>query len=78
MNNAPNLDRLAAERAQQFIRLTAGEKPGDVDNTVTKALGVLQEDGLYACFLYLLAKEKEKDKGKRLISEMLSLLEELG
>jgi hypothetical protein len=76
MNDGPNLDRLAAEHAQQFIRLTFGQKHGDVDNTVTKALGVLQEDGLYACFLYLLAKEK--DKGKHLTTEMLGLLEKLG
>ncbi|MGC8800891.1 MAG: hypothetical protein ACP5UR_11690, partial [Chloroflexus sp.] len=30
-----------------------------IDNTITKALGVLQENGVYACFLYLLAREKE-------------------
>lgn len=75
MNKAPNLDRLAAEHAQHFIHLTAGEDSGDVDNTVTKSLGVLQEDGVYACFLYLLAKGK--GRGKHLISEMLGLLEKL-
>jgi len=47
----------------------------ELDNTVTKALGVLQENGIYACFLYLLAKEK--DIGKVVIGEMLNLLEEL-
>jgi len=48
----------------------------DADNTITKALGVLQENGVYACFLYLLAKEKEN--GPIVIQEMLNLLDELG
>lgn len=39
-------------------------------------MGVLQENGVYACFLYLLAKEK--DKGKKVVEEMLNLLEDLG
>lgn len=47
----------------------------DVDNTATKALGVLQENGVYACFLYLLAKEKEN--GSVVVEEMLGLLDEL-
>lgn len=66
-----HLDRLAAQKAQAIIANTK-----DVENTVTKALGVLQENGVYACFLYLLAKEKEK--GKKVVEEMLNLLEELG
>ena len=47
----------------------------EIDNTVTKALGVLQENGVYACFLYLLAKEKEN--GEIVVEEMLKLLEDL-
>jgi hypothetical protein len=88
MNNSTlNLDRLAAQHAQEIIRrLVIEEAQKDkkskqdlarsTDNTVTKALGVLQEDGVYACFLYLLAREKEN--GKVVVDEMLSLLEGLG
>lgn len=72
----PNLDRLAAKHAQAIISSTTGKKANDVDNTVTKALGVLQENGVYACFLYLFAKEG--DTGRTVISEMLSLLDGLG
>jgi hypothetical protein len=70
-----NLDRLAAERAQAIIRRTADKKASEIDNTITKSLGVLQENGVYACFLYLLAKEK----GNRdvVVEEMLSLLDAL-
>jgi hypothetical protein len=71
----PNLDRLAAQHAQAIIKRTADKKASDVDNTVTKALGVLQENGVYACFLYLLAKEKEN--GNVVVEEMLSLLNDL-
>lgn len=76
-NNKPiNLDRLAAKHAQAIIERTKGKKASEVDNTVTKALGVLQENGVYACFLYLLAKEKEN--GEVVVDEMLELLDELG
>jgi len=71
-----NLDRLAAKYAQEIIRLTKEKKASEVDNTVTKTLGVLQENGVYACFLYLLAKEK--DNGRIVVDEMLNLLDGLG
>ena len=70
-----NLDRLAAEHAQEIIKRTADKKASDVDNTATKALGVLQENGVYACFLYRLAKEN--GNGKVVVEEMLRLLEGL-
>jgi len=71
-----NLDRLAAQHAQEIIRRTQDKKANEVDNTITKTLGVLQENGIYACFLYLLAKEG--DNGRVVVDEMLSLLEGLG
>lgn len=71
-----NLDRLAARHAQQLIEDTREQKAGDVDNTITRTLGVLQENGVYACFLYLLAKEK--DIGMVIVTEMLTLLDGLG
>ncbi len=71
-----NLDRLAAECAQNIIKRTKDKKAGDVDNTITKALGVLQENGVYACFLYLLAREKEN--GNVVVDEMLNVLNGLG
>lgn len=77
MSNAvTNLHRLAAQHAQAVIKATENKKSSDVENTVTKTLGVLQEDGVYACFLYLLAKEK--DNGKAVVAEMLDLLDKLG
>ncbi len=51
------------------------KRAASVENSVTKALGVLQENGVYACFLYVLAKEKEN--GRVMIDVMLDLLEDL-
>lgn len=70
-----NLDCLAAKYAQKIISCTEDKKASEVDNAVTKTLGVLQENGVYACFLYLLAKEKEN--GGVVVKEMLDLLDEL-
>ena len=79
-NGKPNLDRLAAERAQEVIRRTNQQSPGDVDNLVTKALGVLQENGIYACMLYLLSRTQDKEKKIAVVvsDEMLNLLAGLG
>lgn len=75
--NVTNLDYLAATRAQEIIKRTSAKASArDVDTTVTKALGVLQENGVYACFLYLLAKEK--DIGGIVVDEMLEVLKGLG
>ena len=71
-NTVTNLDRLAAQHAQVVVK----KANADIETTVTKTLGVLQEDGVYACFLYLLAKEKENRN--IVIEEMLNLLENLG
>lgn len=67
-----NLDRLAAQHAQAIVK----QANSDIETTVTKTLGVLQEDGVYACFLYLLAKEKENRDV--VVDQMLTLLEKLG
>ncbi len=78
-NNKRNLDYLAAKHAQEIVNKLVDDKKtdaGSVDNTVTKTLGVLQENGVYACFLYLLAKEKEN--GITVVEEMLDLLDGLG
>jgi hypothetical protein len=67
-----NLDRLAAQHAQAVVQ--SGDQ--NIETTVTKALGVLQEHGVYACFLFLLAKEKAN--GKTVVEKMLDLLAGLG
>jgi len=57
------LDRVAAGRAQKIVdQAVTKAEPKEVDNLVTKALGVLQENGVYACFLFLFSRSREKDE----------------
>ncbi len=82
-----NLDYLAAKYAQEIVAELVDKRvqqesvdikkaKSSADNTVTKALGVLQEHGVYACFLYLFAKEKENSKA--VVPRMLEILREIG
>lgn len=59
-----NLDFQAAKLSQQIIEETIKENLIDsssVENLVTKTLGVLQENGVYACILYLQSRNNDKD-----------------
>lgn len=79
-NKAYNLDRLAAQQAQEILRSTQDNREGssDVDNTITKTLGVLQENGVYACALFLLSRSKAEQARARIILEkILTLLGKL-
>ena len=50
----PNLDYIAALTAQKIVEEAKQHNaPKDIENTVTKALGVLQAQGVYALYLYL-------------------------
>jgi len=46
-----NLDRICAEYGQAIV--DAAGQPDVTDRLTTKALGVLQENGVYALFLFL-------------------------
>jgi hypothetical protein len=57
-----NLDFLAAQTAQQIIVTTGSFKASEVDNLATKALGVLQENGVYAAALFLYSRSSTDAK----------------
>jgi len=75
-----NLDLLAAQAAQAIITDTSKQAAADVDNLVTKALGVLQENGAYAGLLYLYSRTNATDKpiAEKTRLKLLSLTSELG
>jgi len=62
-----NLDQLCAQFGYQIAQNVNGElsKGSDTENLITKSLGVLQEDGVYAFFLYLASQIKEKKGDKK-------------
>ncbi len=74
-----NLDLLAAQAAQTIITNTTAQKSSEVDNLTTKALGVLQENGIYAALLYLYSRTNATDKSiaEKTREILLSLLSEL-
>jgi len=74
-----NLDLLAAQTAQKIIAdTTDGHKATDVDNLITKALGVLQENGVYAGLLYLYSRSAgEQPVAKQIRLRLLHLTSEL-
>jgi len=76
-----NLDRIAAETSQSilshidtFVKARKLEAK-DFERVTTNALGVLQEQGLYAFFLYLLSKSgEETEENKLKADEMVSCI----
>jgi hypothetical protein len=59
-----NLDLIAARTAQDIIKRTEEQKQdaSAVDNLLTKSLGVLQENGVYAVLLYLYSRSNSTEK----------------
>jgi hypothetical protein len=57
-----NLDFEASKLSQEIVSNTTNFKSSDVENLVTKTLGVLQENGVYACMLYLLSRDNEMSR----------------
>lgn len=65
--NHKNLDRLCAQFGYDMAQAvnTKFSKPTDTENLITKALGILQEDGVYAFFLYLASQVKSNDENNK-------------
>ncbi|CAG0995745.1 hypothetical protein METP2_02903 [Methanosarcinales archaeon] len=75
-----NLDRLAAEHAQQMVsNLEKDNKSVAVlERLVTKTLGVLQAQGVYAMMLYLWSRSGDENKIAPVIrNECYALIKEL-
>jgi len=53
-----NLDAECAKTGSALVKNNGSAK--EIENSITKALGVLEEQGVYAMFLYLHAREKGK------------------
>ena len=73
-----NLDLYAAEVAQSIIEAISRSKPQDAENLITKALGVLQENGVYACALYLYAaRSNDQETAEKVRNRLLQMTEKL-
>jgi len=57
-----NLDLEAANASQGIINKTMSNTSSEVENLITKILGVLQENGVYATILYLNSRTSKAEK----------------
>ena len=72
-----DLDLHAAKTSQAIIAASPG-KPQDTENLITKTLGVLQENGVYACLLFLYARSTDAHIAKEVRHELLQMTFDLG
>jgi hypothetical protein len=76
-----NLDQEAALSAQRMVAAALGAKKDAkaVENLITKTLGVLQEQGVYACMLFLFSRTSSDERGfaDKMRPELYSLLGKL-
>jgi len=75
-----NLDLEATKTAQKIINKTSKISPNEIENLITKTLGILQENGVYACTLYLYSRtsDSEKEVSEVTRNELLKMAELLG
>jgi len=74
-----NLDRLCAKYGWEMARKVHKAMGKTVENHITKSLGVLQEDGVYAFFLYQASRGKREERGAEALCEQAhALLKEAG
>ena len=86
MDTALNIDQLAAKHSQQVVAKTLKIVPKEkekkmaktLNNLVTKALGVLQEQGVYAMMLFLFSRTSDEAKIAPVIrKELLEMVKQL-
>lgn len=71
-----NLDIEAAKAAQEIIS-EKKQSAKDMENLITKTLGVLQENGVYACMLFLYSRTANSDKISEHVRQKLLQMTEL-
>ena len=70
-----NLDLESAKAAHEIITKTKESQSSEVENIITKTLGVLQENGVYACILFLYSRKSDSDNVvRKKLLEMTKLL----
>jgi len=75
-----NLDYIAAESGQKILAALESMDKKELEKLINDILLVLHGNGVYACILYLYAREKKKtETAEKLAKEMLgSVRESLG
>jgi hypothetical protein len=74
MNSWINLDQVAAAYSQKIVK-GHEKKKSEMENLITKALGVLQENGVYAMALYLLS-QGENGLAREILQKLIDLFKD--
>jgi hypothetical protein len=74
-----NLDKIAAERAQAMVNKALNmQKVSTFERLTTKALGVLQEQGVYALIIFLFSRKSDEFLVSLLVlQELLNTLHDI-
>lgn len=80
MSEGVNLDQLCAKYGYDMCQsVNAQLDKSKTENLITKSLGVLQEDGVYAFFLFQRSRGEGEKKGAiKLIEQACALLRSVG
>lgn len=74
-----NLDLEAARSSQALMKDTINQQSNSVENLIAKTLGVLQENGVYACMLFLHSRNSsEKEIAKCIRNRLLETTKFVG
>lgn len=69
------IEATCAEKAQEIVKLAGGKKNADLENRLRNAMAILQEEGLYAFFLFLQYRnkkvERDLEKAWKVLAELL-------
>ena len=76
--NLQNLDQLCARFGWEMADAVYREISKNAENHITKSLGVLQEDGVYAFFLYQVSRGAREKAGAELQEKAKELLKAAG
>lgn len=72
-----NLDQLCAQHGYEMAKEVYDALKKQAENHITKSLGVLQEDGVYAFFLYQVSRgDREKKGAEKLKQHAAELLKQ--
>ena len=74
-----NLDMKCAKVGREILSGAGREKSSEFENLITKSLGVLQSQGIYACILFTKAQEgKFRLPSERIIEAVRKILFDTG
>ncbi|AZR72033.1 hypothetical protein BBF96_00590 [Anoxybacter fermentans] len=78
MRELKNLEKICAEKGHDFVEKVKEKNKSSIVNTVNKAMGILQENGIYAYFIWLNSRSSDEEKviARELINTSENLLED--